>query len=70
MVWDANSGTNLLILRGHAAWPASAAFSRDGSRIVTAGHDHVARFSKEDLTTFSADMARLTGIEYGGITTL
>jgi glutamate synthase domain-containing protein 2 len=35
-----------------------------------AGHDHLARFRKEDLTTFSADMARLTGIEYGGITSL
>jgi glutamate synthase domain-containing protein 2/nitrite reductase/ring-hydroxylating ferredoxin subunit len=32
-----------------------------------AGHDHLGRFCKDDLTTFSADMARLTGIGYGGI---
>jgi glutamate synthase domain-containing protein 2 len=33
-----------------------------------AGHDHLGKFRKDDLTTFSADMARLTGIAYGGMT--
>ena len=32
-----------------------------------AGHDHLSKFSQDDLTTFSTDMARLTGIAYGGI---
>jgi nitrite reductase/ring-hydroxylating ferredoxin subunit len=32
-----------------------------------AGHDHLGNFRKEDLTTFSTDMARLTGINYGGV---
>jgi hypothetical protein len=33
-----------------------------------AGHDHLGKFCKDDLTTFSTDMARLTGIDYGGVT--
>ena len=33
-----------------------------------AGHDHLGKFCQGDLTTFSTDMARLTGIDYGGIT--
>ena len=32
-----------------------------------AGHDHLGKFCKDDLTTFSADMARLTGVNYGGV---
>ena len=32
-----------------------------------AGHDHLGRFCRDDLTTFSVDMARLTRIGYGGI---
>ena len=32
-----------------------------------AGHDHLGKFCKDDLTTFSTDMARLTGIDYGGV---
>jgi nitrite reductase/ring-hydroxylating ferredoxin subunit len=31
-----------------------------------AGHDHLGKFCNDDLTTFSADMARLTGVNYGG----
>jgi nitrite reductase/ring-hydroxylating ferredoxin subunit len=31
-----------------------------------AGHDHLSQFSRDDLTTFNADMARLSGIAYGG----
>ncbi len=33
-----------------------------------AGHDHLGRFCAEDLTTFDTDMARLTAINYGGMT--
>ena len=32
-----------------------------------AGHRHLGDFSHEDLTTFNADIASLTGVEYGGI---
>jgi glutamate synthase domain-containing protein 2 len=32
-----------------------------------AGHDHLGKFNRDDLTTFSADMARLTGVAYGGV---
>ena len=32
-----------------------------------AGHDHLNRFTLDDLTTFDADMARLSGVTYGGV---
>ncbi len=32
-----------------------------------AGHDHLNKFEQEDLTTFDDKMARLTGINYGGV---
>ena len=32
-----------------------------------AGHRHLHDFSVDDLTTFKSDMARLTGVAYGGI---
>ena len=31
-----------------------------------AGHDHLSKFSRDDLTTFKPDMAKLTGIAFGG----
>jgi hypothetical protein len=32
-----------------------------------AGHDHLSGFNQEDLTTFKTDMAKLTGVTYGGV---
>ena len=32
-----------------------------------AGHRHFGEFSVDDLTTFKADMAQLTGVAYGGV---
>ena len=32
-----------------------------------AGHRHLGEFNVEDLTTFNADMAQLTGVAYGGV---
>ncbi len=32
-----------------------------------AGHQHLRDFSSDDLTTFKIDMARLTGVAYGGV---
>ncbi len=34
-----------------------------------AGHRHLREFSRNDLTTFKTDMAQLTGVAYGGVTT-
>lgn len=31
------------------------------------GHDHLAQFCVDDLTTFKTDMADLTGVQYGGV---
>ncbi len=35
-----------------------------------AGHRHLSEFTVEDLTTFKADVAQLTGVEYGGVSPL
>ena len=32
-----------------------------------AGHRHLSEFSVSDLTTFKADMSRLAGVAYGGV---
>jgi hypothetical protein len=32
-----------------------------------AGHRHLSEFSIDDLTTYKADMAQLTGVAYGGV---
>jgi WD40 repeat protein len=42
-LWDAATGKELQALTGHAGWVTAAAFSPDGTRIVTAGHDKTAR---------------------------
>jgi WD40 repeat protein len=42
-IWDAATGTELAILRGHEGPVHSAVFSPDGSRIVTASNDNTAR---------------------------
>ncbi len=34
------------------------------------GHNHLSRFSQDDLTTWKRDIAYLTGIAYGGVTPL
>ena len=35
-----------------------------------AGHRHLGEFSIDDLTTFKVDMAQLTGVAYGGVSTV
>lgn len=42
-VWDAEKGTEILLLKAHASPVVSASFSPDGRRIVTASHDATAR---------------------------
>jgi WD40 repeat protein len=56
-VWHANSGKELLVLRGHAESVASVAFSSDGNRIVTGSRDKTARLwdagNGEEITSFN-----------------
>jgi WD40 repeat protein len=42
-VWDANSGAEVLTLKGHTSFVLSASFSSDGSRIVTGSADSTAK---------------------------
>lgn len=42
-MWDAVSGAEIALLRGHEDRVESAAFSPDGTRIVTASSDRTAR---------------------------
>ena len=42
-LWDADSGKELAVLKGHAGAVVSAAFSPDGKRVVTASSDNTAR---------------------------
>jgi WD40 repeat protein len=42
-IWDAATGREITVLRGHQSSVLSAAFSPDGGRIVTAGEDTTAR---------------------------
>ena len=42
-LWDADTGTELAVLRGHADVVFNAAFSPGGHRIATASRDHTAR---------------------------
>jgi hypothetical protein len=42
-VWDARSGAELLVLRGHTDSVNGASFSPDGARVVSASNDRTAR---------------------------
>ena len=42
-LWDAATGKEIAVLRGHDDQVRRAAFSRDGKRVVTASHDRTAR---------------------------
>ena len=42
-LWDAATGQELQVLRGHEDWVHSAVFSPDGARVLTASADNTAR---------------------------
>ena len=42
-IWDAESGKEIAVLKGHTGSVLSAAFSGDGKRVVTASDDNTAR---------------------------
>jgi WD40 repeat protein/tetratricopeptide (TPR) repeat protein len=42
-IWDTERGVEIATLRGHSSRLSSIAFSADGARVVTSGHDATAR---------------------------
>jgi hypothetical protein len=42
-IWDAESGKEIAVLKGHTSLVSSAAFNADGKRVVTASDDGSAR---------------------------
>jgi WD40 repeat protein len=59
-IWDAHTGTQLLVLRGGDGYFYSAAFSPDGERVVTSSSDKTARIWD---ATSGAEIAVLRGHE-------
>ena len=60
-LWDADSGKELAVLAGHTGQVMNAAFSPDGTRIVTAG-DNTARVwdaSGNELTVLAGHTSRV-----------
>ena len=59
-VWDAASGAELLVLRGHEDWVRAAAFSPDGARIVSGSWDNTVRVwdAARMMLTWSPTSAR------------
>jgi WD40 repeat protein len=42
-LWDASTGAQLAVLRGHGGSVSSAVFDPTGTRVLTASYDHTAR---------------------------
>ena len=67
-VWDAESGKELLILRGHSAEIYGVAFSPDGKRIVTASGDQTTRVwdaeSGKELLILRGHSAEIYGVAF------
>jgi WD40 repeat protein len=67
-LWDAETGTEIAVLRGHENSVTSAAFSPDGRRVATASDDHTARSDDHTARLWDAEtgteIAVLRGHEY------
>jgi len=57
-VWDAATGEELLVLRGHEAPVKSVAYSPDGAYIATASHDTTAKLWDANTGKLRADPMR------------
>jgi WD40 repeat protein/tRNA A-37 threonylcarbamoyl transferase component Bud32 len=69
-IWDAATGEELRVLKGHSSRVASASFSADGRRIVTASWDKTARAwdaaTGRELAVLRAGPAVLDGAWFDG----
>jgi WD40 repeat protein len=52
-IWDASTGNEIKVLRGHEEQVTSGAFSPDGTRISTASEDNTARIWDVRVATMS-----------------
>jgi len=48
-IWETQSGTQIVLLTGHTGPVKSVAYSRDGTRAVTAGADWKARLYRWEV---------------------
>jgi len=68
MVWDAESGKELLTLRGHSTVVYGVAFSPDGKRLATASWDHTAKVwdveSGKELLTLRGHLSGVYGVAF------
>jgi len=67
-VWDAESGAELHVLRGHGATVNSTGFSPDGRLILTSSHDGIARIWDANtgrmIRSLRCDRAALVGASF------
>ena len=71
-LWDATTGQELAVLRGHEDEVNSASFSPDGARIVTASDDRTTRLwdatTGQELARIALDaMVEAVGVHSGTI---
>ena len=66
-IWDAESGKEIAVLKGHTGLVRSAAFSADGKRVVTASDDNTARIWDAESGKEIAVLKGHTGREERGV---
>jgi hypothetical protein len=70
-IWDAESGKEIAVLRGHTPGPVqSAGFSGDGKRVATASYDTTARIwdaeSGKAIATLKGHAASVFSVAFSG----
>jgi hypothetical protein len=67
-VWDAQSGQDLLTLKGHTGWVISVSYSPDGKRIVSGSGDKTVKVwdaqSGQDLLTLKGHTVSVLSVSY------
>src|SRR5439155_24098724 len=67
-LWDAETGKQLHVFKGHTSDVMSAAFSPDGKRVLTGGHDRTARLwdaeTGKELRRFHGESAGLRAVGF------